>query len=220
VKIIIIFKFINKSKPSMNNKRKFKSASSASSARSAINIRVLCGGMSIVSNPQRQPFFDAFIQVQKELSESYELTMEEKSCRDIKDLNWTAEETVDWLMGSDIYAITCHPHQGLDSLGWDMDDLAMQMEKLGLSGCIGCPDKRQIDCPIWSQNKFGYLVLLRNFCCSTLKVPLRDLESHDFSHSEQKFIFETFQKFKTVDKTEATTRGGVTVKAPYATGDS
>ena len=204
------------------NHKNNKKMSNETRGRETILIHVLSGGMSGMANPQQQPFFDAVRVVKAKYSAMIEIIVEYKTCRDLKDSKWTSQDTVNWLIDCDIYAITCHPHQGMEASRWDMDDLAIQMERLGQSGTVGCPNSLQIKCPMWSQNKFDYLTILSEFVLNTLKVPLRDIsESEDsFSFSMIKEIKEFFDANATTDTSGKTTRGGVVVKAPFTTGDS
>jgi hypothetical protein len=53
-----------------------------------------------------------------------------------------------------------------------MEDLKEEYKRLAIHG-NGCPDEYQIHCPVFTQDKFDYLMLIPEFVNPTLKIPIK-----------------------------------------------
>lgn len=94
-------------------------------------------------------------------------------CKTIKDKQFSEVDFVDWLLGSHVHFILSHIHQGIGTLGWDMDTLyKQQLPRLYYHP--GFPRGNQLVCPVFTQDKFRYLCALsaNHFANPTLKIEL------------------------------------------------
>jgi hypothetical protein len=104
------------------------------------------------------------------------------------------EDIIDWLVGrSDgakvhAYILPCHIHQGFQA--WD-DLRSWKTSMIGLKGHFkilpehgnGLPNRYQINCPVFTQDKFVYLRHIYEFANPTLKIEVK--ESYSPEEMEQ-----------------------------------
>ena len=78
-----------------------------------------------------------------------------------------------WLLDSDVHFIITHIHQGLEQLCWNMEDLYIEVQRLYRH--YGYPNGKNLTCPIWTQNKFDYLIAITKYemCNPTIKIELK-----------------------------------------------
>ena len=88
----------------------------------------------------------------KFISNGYTFRVESKNVREIKDLNWTSEQLSNWLNEGDLYLVLSHPHQGLEVLNWNMNQLENNLFDT-LKGKCGFPSGLKLKCPIFLQDK-------------------------------------------------------------------
>jgi hypothetical protein len=123
----------------------------------------------------------------------------------------TFAQIFDWLVEDseevhvDAYFVFCHMHQGFESWKASMPDLKEEFKRLAEHG-NGYPDKHQIYCPVFLQDKFEYLKLIPKFVNPTLKIDVK--ESYSNRESSQIGAF--------WDLLCSTPSGGV-IKAPFTT---
>jgi hypothetical protein len=91
-----------------------------------------------------------------------------------EDKNWSLERFVTWLMRSDVHFIICHAHQGTRGLDWSIEPLRAELQRL--KNHPGFPSGKQLDCPIFTQDKWEYIEALNNamhgFTMPTFKIPV------------------------------------------------
>jgi len=113
------------------------------------------------------------------------------TCKDVKDKKWGYKDLIDWLHNCDLHFILTHLHQGSSGkggqrdMGWDVDKLYQYLERL--SDHPGFPTGIQLRCPIFTQNKFGYLHPLMScgsFVNNTMLVRLRQDGNYDSVQEE------------------------------------
>lgn len=101
--------------------------------------------------------------------------IQEITIKDVKDWEFTPSKLVDWLLDSDIHVILSHLHQGSSGqneqqMGWNMDELARQVNRL--RDHVGFPAGDHLNCPVFTQNKYGYLHAVPHYVNPTLQVQL------------------------------------------------
>ena len=106
---------------------------------------------------------------------SFNLEITYLTTTQIKDMDWTPKELVDWLLSSHIHFVLSHIHQGLEPLCWDMDVLYEETQRLRFH--IGFPALENINCPIFTQNKLEYLKCLPDMTNPTLKIIFQEEDS-------------------------------------------
>jgi hypothetical protein len=90
---------------------------------------------------------------------------------------WSEEDLIDWLTRDNaIYIINCHPHQGASNV-WSPAQLKVEFGFLGLK--IGYPSQPNLSCPIFLQDKIGYLHAVPEICNPTLRIFFE--EDRDYS---------------------------------------
>lgn len=80
------------------------------------------------------------------------------TCKVIKEKRWTIRDLMDWLIDCDIHFILTHIHQGITQLNWNMTDLYQSL--LRLQAHRGFPNGLQLECPMFTQDKYEYLRVL------------------------------------------------------------
>jgi hypothetical protein len=72
--------------------------------------------------------------------------------------SWTQQTFIDWIGDCDIYVILCHIHQsfGFPPLLWDPLEFYESLYQK-LYNRVGFPEKDQLQCPVFTQNKFKYI---------------------------------------------------------------
>ncbi len=89
----------------------------------------------------------------------------------------TEEGVVDWLLDSDVHLIITHVHQNIvEHLGWNMDVLMHQSQKL--NSHPGYPYRQLLRDPIFLQDKYDYIHIMKYFCNPTLKIAIRKDNSY------------------------------------------
>ncbi|KAJ1392888.1 hypothetical protein B484DRAFT_408365 [Ochromonadaceae sp. CCMP2298] len=87
-------------------------------------VRVFEGG---AMSEQSIPFMGAW----KELQLDNEFDIEIIDVQKIKKRRWTDPKMlIDWLLASHIHFVISHPHQGLEQLYWNIDELQVQLLRL------------------------------------------------------------------------------------------
>lgn len=135
----------------------------------SILIRVFAGGS--MSN-QPDPFDCAF------KSFGYtNVSVEYKFVEDVKADEWFHPgKMVDWLLRSHIHFIIAHPHQGFvnhdvqDYCLWNISELKRELQRLKLPR--GFPTGDDLDCPIFTQDKYVYHRAVPDLTLPTMRIPL------------------------------------------------
>lgn len=65
------------------------------------------------------------------------------------------EDVVNWLLRSHIHLMICYPHEGSEKFGWDVINIAQQLQRLRFH--VGYPMGEYCQCPIMTQDKYTYL---------------------------------------------------------------
>lgn len=132
--------------------------------KKCIIIRVFTG--SVEGGHQFGPFIAAFNQLG--FSRDQRIRLETINVQEIKDLRWRARDLIDWFLESHIHFILSHIHQGLQPAHWDMEDLLVELNRLYFH--TGFPSGKQLQCPIFTQNKAEYLKAVPHICNPSLFV--------------------------------------------------
>jgi hypothetical protein len=103
---------------------------------------------------------------------NWDARLEVKYAADMKLLQWTPKNLVDWLDEGDFHIITSHVHQGNPQ--WNSRDVVSQLQRL--ADHPGFPNGLNLQCPIFLQHKFYYLLGLRQYVNATLAVQLPAME--------------------------------------------
>lgn len=130
---------------------------------------------------QAQPFASAM----KALCESFppgELHYEIMTLKIVRETSsMTLKCLVDWLAGSHIHFIICHPHDGTTKFLWTIEEIYIELDRLRHH--MGFPMNRQLHCPIFRQDKFRYLELLPQDCIMpTLRIPISSNMNREVLH--------------------------------------
>ena len=133
-------------------------------------IHVFRGGKS--SN-QQEPFIEAL-----NIFPSNKIIIKYMNVTDVKDLNWSPAQLVEWLLSCDVHFIIAHVHQGLEPLNWNMLELQEQLSRLFFHN--GFPNNLQLKCPIFTQDKYEYLSAVKQITNNTLKIEFT--ASGSYSH--------------------------------------
>jgi len=114
-----------------------------------LQVRIFMGGKNSM---QVTPFMAAVADQNYDINK---ITFTYVSVREVKRFGWTPEEFVEWLLGSHVHFILSHVHQGLERLQWNMSELLEQLKRL--KDHNGFPNGNQLECPIFTQDKFEYI---------------------------------------------------------------
>jgi hypothetical protein len=135
-----------------------------------IKIHVYCSGVSSYPNFS---FNSALQKVVSQWSAKCSIFAETMTILNLRESGWTETQFVNWLLDCDIHFIVAHPHQGTETFQWSVCRLYRELNRLVKH--IGFPSGKQLLCPIFTQNKFGYLGPLRGQKATnpTLKIFLR-----------------------------------------------
>lgn len=90
----------------------------------------------------------------------------------IKNNDWSPNDVKKWLMNSDIHIVLTHVHQGLISSRYDWDIYSIENNLSELKYHRGFPNGIYLKCSIFLQDKWDYLVAVKERVLPTLKVPL------------------------------------------------
>ena len=124
----------------------------------------------------------------------------------VKDNNWSPKELVDWLLDCDVHFIITHIHQGLEDMHWRMNELYEEVQRLHKHA--GYPNGQHLRCPIWTQDKYDYLVALsaENKCNPTVRIEL--VENMDYCKIKEKVVSELHNHLEGM---------GYVLKTPFTT---
>jgi hypothetical protein len=94
----------------------------------------------------------------------------------LRENTWSVRDFVNWLLSGHIHFIIAHIHQGLQAIGWEIEDLYAEL--LRLRDHPGFPRANKLECPIFTQDKFKYLdALPPGYTMPSCRVPLsRDMD--------------------------------------------
>lgn len=112
----------------------------------------------------------------------------EKICiKQLKDCKMNHKDLVDWLLNSHIHLVLSHFHQGYSAsnerqLGWNMEALAIDVKRLTFHP--GFPNGIQLKCPVFTQDKHGYIAAVPEYCNPTFCVPIFEGQYKVDYHSE------------------------------------
>ena len=132
-------------------------------------VRVYAGGQ----NSPQFPFFLAAIQLLESLVVSGHLAASNIEYQYVATVRkWTPMELMLWLRDSDIHFILTHPHQGHPQ--WSVPEVYAAIQIL--KGHAGFPSDQQLDCPIFLQHKYDYLLAIRHIVNPTIAIQLPVVE--------------------------------------------
>ena len=135
------------------------------------------------------------------LSKGWNIQLEKKTLKELRESQWSATEFFDWILNSDLHFILCHLHQSVEF--WSILDIKTGYERLSTHS--GFPTGRQTRCPVINQDKFDYLSSIKSFCNPTMQIMLPFEWTQMQSLGIQNFLYE-------VDEGK-----GWVVKSPYVT---
>ena len=91
----------------------------------------------------------------------------------------TEKNFTEWLLNSDVHFILGHPHQGIlfTNLKWSAELLYQELVKLHYHR--GFPNGKQLRCPVFTQDKFGYIgpLVTHGFFLPTMKLDVHALNA-------------------------------------------
>lgn len=106
---------------------------------------------------QSDRFTNAFANVKTFLTNAgYSVMLEHQNLKTMREEKLTAKTLVDWLLGSHIHFVITHPHQGMES-ATAVSVVQLYREFARLKYHFGFPCGEQLQCPIFSQDKWNYL---------------------------------------------------------------
>jgi len=131
---------------------------------------------------------------------------------------------VDWLLESDAHFIICQGvhMQLMQTFNWNAVDIYKQIDRLWSHP--GIPNGQNLRCPIWSQDKWGYLgpmngisSLDKDYICCTpsVRVDFDELPLTNEKIKELQFLIDNFEEFKM--ENGALTLNGLLIKCPFQT---
>jgi len=152
-------------------------------------IRIYDGSdiMSSVQNKTLEIALQRFQYFKSYSERGVSVQIERMSNFDVKNKNkhiTKLSHIIDWLVEDsaeshvDAYFLPCHLHQGYQTWHESMIALKEDYNRLADHG-NGCPDKYQIHCPVFTQDKFDYLKLIPEFVNPTLQIPVKELYETD-----------------------------------------
>jgi hypothetical protein len=93
----------------------------------------------------------------------------------------TPIEMVDWLLDGDIHFILTHPHQGVglnrNYPAWNTTDLRNSLQLLKFHP--GFPYSKELNCPVFLQDKYRYIEVLHEFSLPTKQIFLTGNGEYD-----------------------------------------
>lgn len=87
---------------------------------------------------------------------------------DIRTRLWEPNDLIDWLLNSTIHIFLSHPHQGIPS--WSCEDLYSSLHRLRRHP--GFPTGINLQCPVFTQDKFRYLNALPSIVTPTIRIQI------------------------------------------------
>lgn len=87
--------------------------------------------------------------------------------------SWTQQTFLDWIGDCDVYVILCHIHQsfGMPPLLWDPLEFYENLFQK-LYNRVGFPEKDQLRCPVFTQNKYKYIEAIESLANPTMVIPI------------------------------------------------
>lgn len=125
-----------------------------------------------MSGNQDTEFRAACSQVVRVLGAS-NVIFEFKTIVELRESTVTLVQFVDWLLSGHIHFIITHVHQGLESFGWDVEDIYTELQRLQWHP--GFPTGNQLSCPVFTQNKMQYIKALQGMTMRTFDIPISDI---------------------------------------------
>jgi hypothetical protein len=163
--------------------------------RSPLLIRCYTGSLN---NAQTSAFQAAVLEVTRKLGEV--LTVESISLKTLRERkrndNWSLQDFVSWLLGSRIHFILAHVHQGMEDFNWSIDDIYFELSRLEYH--LGFPNRKQLLCPIFTQDKMEYINCLGpSFSLPTYKIDMkRDMDMLVADARVQKIMADNYSSCK------------------------
>jgi hypothetical protein len=137
----------------------------------------------IYSGGSRGPQVERFLLAagKAEIQLGIHIKFEEMTLKLLRENSLSLSGFVDWLLSSHCHFILCHPHQHSEGLGWGVDALYTELQRLKYHN--GFPGNMKLCCPIFTQDKIKYLdAMPAGYINPTLKIPLsRNMWNHDIS---------------------------------------
>jgi len=153
-----------------------KSTTADSKTFSILIIRIYGGGSSNIQTMQ-------LLSAIRELNIDQRFyTIEILTCDDVNKNHYSIQDIINWLLGSSVHFITGHVHQGLQLAVLDSKMLTQTGSRFTMSSILcelqrlkfhrGFPYGNYLQCPVFLQDKYEYLSILRNYdmCNPTFKV--------------------------------------------------
>jgi hypothetical protein len=193
---------------------------SAPNSYSTFTIRIYGGGSSNIQTLQ-------LIAAIRELNIDRSLyTIEILNCDDVNVNHYSIQDIVKWLLASTVHFITDHVHHGLQlelldsnyskqkGHGFTMNSILSELQRLKLHR--GFPHGNYLQCPMFLQDKYVYLDILRNqgMCNPTLKVDSRS-SWFDDTEGNSTILLSTIDDF--LDNCNEEGSSGWVVKLPFVT---
>ena len=154
---------------------------------SNILIRVFIGNSMGVQSG----VFSQAISIFQRKYEKIQVEVEYLNNKEVREQQMDPQNLVDWLLGSYIHFVLTHVHQGLE--GWNMEDLQRQLRRLYFH--IGFPNKTELLCPIFLQDKFEYIRPTANNCIPTLRFQLKDKKESTYDDEYSKELLTKYYFF-------------------------
>ncbi len=162
------------------------------SYKSNLIIRVAIGGKYGRQGGSFQAAISALRRMNPSITDN--ITVELMGNSDIRHLNWSPEDLVDWLLGGHIHFVITHVHQGLvvkelGDYGWNMVDLYAQINRLKLHN--GFPSHNNLGCPVFTQDKYEYIRACPEVCIPTIRIELIDYDQEykkDYTSNIKRYI--------------------------------
>lgn len=160
--------------------------------KALIIVRVFTGGSGSL---QEGPFTSAlslFLKTKQvsDDSSSSRILVEYIGVNEVCKKRWTSSNLIDWLLHSDVHFVLAHVHQGISShsMEWNMCDTKAQLMRLKYHR--GFPNGEQLACPVFTQDKIGYLKSLGDFANETWIAPLNQSGAYgvEFIDSLRRYI--------------------------------
>jgi hypothetical protein len=110
--------------------------------------------------------------------------------QDMRLLQWSPNDLVDWLATSDIHFILTHPHQG--NPRWNVAELHVALQRLRYHP--GFPHGAELDCPVFLQHKYAYLLGVRQFVKPTVAVQFPPLDQTVDALEKMSMVFKDLSR--------------------------
>ena len=144
-------------------------------------------GTSVRFDSPQRPFFLNAIEAIRPLmaAKGMDLTLvvEYHYVQEMRLLQWSPDDLVNWLKESDIHFILTHPHQG--NPRWNVAEVHAALQRL--KDHPGFPYGVGMDCPVFLQHKYAYLLGVRPFTNPTLAIQLPTVDRTQESNGTVRF---------------------------------